>query len=137
MKKYLNLILLSTGIVALFSFMLYSNSEKAVADQEFDLDNHMHKVVYKELSVLTGFNPERSYSRCPSGFSYSNDDQKSNAEVAYGTIYNSEGCHREMFCQFKVMIEKKTTFLKKTANEPFVAMSDFIKKEQEKRTARY
>lgn len=136
MKKSLSLIVLSLGVITLFSFMFYSNSESALDDAQFDLDNHMHKIVYKELAVLTGYNPQKSYSRCPSGFSYHQAD-KSNAEVAYGTIYNAEGCHREPFCEFKVMIATKKTFLKKTATEPFIAMSDFVKKEQDKRTVRY
>lgn len=136
MKKSLSLIVLSLGVVALFSFMFYSNSEKALKETEFNLNDHMHKIVYKELSVLTGYNMQKSYSRCPSGFSY-NEAEKSNAEVAYGTIYNAEGCHREPFCEFKVMIAERKTFLKKTTTEPFIAMSDFIKKEQDKRTAKF
>lgn len=136
MKKYLSLSVLSLGVIALFSFMFYSNSEKALDEAEFNLDNHMHNVVYKEIGVLTGFNAEKSYSRCPSGFSY-NEAEKSTAEVAYGMIYNAEGCHREPFCEFKIMTAERKTFLKKTPTEPFIAMSDFIKKEQDKSVAKY
>ncbi|MBI3133961.1 MAG: hypothetical protein HYZ14_04725 [Bacteroidetes bacterium] len=136
MKKSLSLIVLSLGIITLFSFMMYSNSEKAVSDAEFDLDTHMEKIVFKEVGVLTGYDAKKSYSRCPSGLSYS-EDQKSTAQVSYGTIYNAEGCSREPFCQFKIMIAERKTFLKKTPNEPFIAMSDFVKREQEKRTAKF
>ncbi|MBK9190068.1 MAG: hypothetical protein IPM77_00460 [Crocinitomicaceae bacterium] len=136
MKKSLNLILLGTGILVLFSFMVFSNSEKALSDAEFNLDQHMERIVFKEIGILTGYDARKSYSRCPSGLSYS-EDQKSNSEVAYGTIYNAEGCSREPFCQFKVMIAEKKTFLKKTPNEPFIAMSDFVKREQDKRTAKF
>ncbi len=136
MKKSLSLIVLSLGVVTLFSFMFYANSEKALSDAEFNLNDHMHKIVYKELSALTGFNPEKSYSRCPSGFSF-NESEKTTSEVAYGTIYNAEGCHREPFCEFKVMIAERKTFLKKTPTEPFIAMSDFVKKEQDKRVVKY
>ena len=136
MKKSLNLIVLSLGVVTLFSFMFYANSEKAVSDAVFNLDNHMEKIVFKEIGILTGYDAKKSYSRCPSGLSYS-EDQKSNAEVAYGTIYNAEGCSRNPFCQFKVMVAERKTFLKKTPNEPFIAMSDFVKREQEKRTVRF
>jgi hypothetical protein len=136
MKKLMSLIVLSLGVVTLFSFMFYANSEKALNDAEFNLNDHMHKVVYKEIGVLTNYNPQKSYSRCPSGFSFNQSD-KTNAEVAYGTIYNAEGCHREPFCEFKVIIAEKKTFLKKTPTEPFIAMSDFVKKEQDKRVARY
>lgn len=136
MKKSLSLIVLSLGVVTLFSFMFYANSEKALSDAEFNLNDHMHKVVYRELNVLTGYNAQKSYSRCPSGFSFNQSD-KTNTDVAYGTIYNAEGCHREPFCEFKVMIAEKTTFLKKTPTEPFIAMSDFVKKEQEKKTAKF
>lgn len=136
MKKSMNLIFLGTGILLLFSFMVFSNSEKALSDAEFNLDQHMERVVFKEIGILTGYDARKSYSRCPSGLSYS-EDQKSNAEVAYGTIYNAEGCNREPFCQFKVMIAEKKTFLKKTPNEPFIAMSDFVKREQDKRTAKF
>jgi len=132
----MNLIFLGTGILLLFSFMVFSNSEKALSDAEFNLDQHMERVVFKEIGILTGYDARKSYSRCPSGLSYS-EDQKSNAEVAYGTIYNAEGCNREPFCQFKVMIAEKKTFLKKTPNEPFIAMSDFVKREQDKRTAKF
>lgn len=136
MKKSLSLIVLSLGVVTLFSFMFYTNSEKALADAEFNLSNHMEKVVYKEIGVLTGYDAKKSYSRCPSGLSFS-EDQKSNDEVAYGTIYNAEGCSRQPFCQFKVLIAERKTFLKKTPNEPFIAMSDFVKREQEKRTVKF
>lgn len=132
----MNLIFLGTGILLLFSFMVFSNSEKALSDAEFNLDQHMERVVFKEIGILTGYDARKSYSRCPSGLSYS-EDQKSNADVAYGTIYNAEGCSREPFCQFKVMIAEKKTFLKKTPNEPFIAMSDFVKREQDKRTAKF
>jgi hypothetical protein len=136
MKKSLSLIVLSLGVVTLFSFMFYSNSEKAVSEAEFSLDNHMEKVVFKEIGILTGYDAKKSYSRCPSGLSYS-EDQKSNEAVAYGTIYNAEGCSRNPFCQFKVIVAERKTFLKKTPNEAFIAMSDFVKREQEKRVAKY
>ena len=136
MKKSLNLIVLSLGVITLFSFMFYANSEKAISDAEFNLDSHMERVVFKEIGVLTGYDAKKSYSRCPSGLSYS-EDQKTTAQVAYGTIYNAEGCDRKPFCQFKVMIAERKTFLKKTPNEPFIAMSDFVKREQDKRTAKF
>lgn len=136
MKKSMNLIVLSLGIVTLFSFMFYSNSERAIAEGQFDLNQHMEKIVFKELGALVGYDARKSYSRCPTGLSYS-EDERSTAQVSYGTIYNAEGCDRNPFCQFKVIVSERKTFLKKTPNEPFLAMSDFIKKERDRGTARF
>lgn len=132
MKKSIYLFVLAGGIFTLFSFMLFSNAEKTTAENEFNLNDHMHKVVYKELAVLTGYNPQKSYSRCPSGFSFHKDDVKSNDAIAYGTIFSAQGCTRDEFCHFKVMVEGRKTFLKKETNDQFLAMDDFVKEEQSK-----
>ena len=128
MKKYIGLSVLSLGVIMLFSFMFYSNSESAKADDAFDLNTYMRETVYKELGVLTGYNPKKSFSRCPSGFSY-RADEKTNETLAYGTIYNAEGCHMEPFCEYKIVVAEKKTFLKKTKTEPFIALADFVKQE--------
>ena len=43
----------------------------------------------------------------------------------------------EPFCEYKIIIAEKKTFLKKTANEPFIAMNDFIKDELENDPAKF
>ena len=128
MKKYIGLSILSLSVVALFSFIFFGNSELSKANSEFNLDTFMRDKVYTEIGVLTGYNPKKSFSRCPSGFTYV-ENEKATAAVSYGTIYNAEGCHMEPFCEFKIIVAEKKTFLKKTANEPFIAMADFIKEE--------
>ena len=70
MKKYIGLSILSISVIALFSFIFYGNSEASKADSEFNLDTFMRDNVYTEIGVLTGYNPKKSFSRCPSGFSY-------------------------------------------------------------------
>ena len=136
MKKYIGLSILSISVIALFSFIFYGNSEASKADSEFNLDTFMRDNVYTEIGVLTGYNPKKSFSRCPSGFSYV-ENEKATAAVSYGTIYNAEGCHMEPFCEYKIIIAEKKTFLKKTANEPFIAMNDFIKDELENDPAKF
>lgn len=116
--------------------MIYENSDKAISENEFNLSKHMSDVVFKELQVLTGYNPAKSYSRCPSGMSYS-EDKRSTEEIAYGTIFNAEGCDRKPFCQFKVVAETRKTFLKKNPTDPFIAMSDYIKREKDNGTAKF
>jgi len=134
MKKYIGLTVLSLSVIALFSFVYFESA--APKDAEFNLDTFMRDKVYTEIGVLTGYNPKKSFSRCPSGFSF-NENEKSTDAVAYGTIYNAEGCHMEPFCQFKIIKAEKKTFLKKTQNEAFVAMSDFVKAELESDPAKF
>jgi hypothetical protein len=134
MRKYIGLSVLSLSVITLFSFMLYSNSEANLASKEFDLYQFMEDEVYTEIGVLTGYNPKKSFSRCPSGLSHESSEKSTDA-VAYGTIYNAEGCHMEPFCDYKIIIAERKTFLKKTPNEPFIAMADFVKKEQHKQEA--
>lgn len=136
MKKYIGLSILSLSVIALFSFIFYGNSEASKADSEFNLDTFMRDNVYTEIGILTGYNPKKSFSRCPSGFSYV-ENEKATAAVSYGTIYNAEGCHMEPFCEFKIIVAEKKTFLKKTTNEPFIAMNDFIKDEMESNPAKF
>ena len=137
MKKYIGLSILSLSIITLFSFIAYSDSEAGRGNNEFDLNQFMRDKVYTEIGVLTGYNPKKSFSRCPSGLSH-NTSEKTTDEVAYGTIYNAEGCDMEPFCEFKIIIAERKTFLKKTPNEPFIAMADFVKKEQRKQeTAKF
>lgn len=139
MKKYILSTVLGIGVIALCSFMFSGTSENVSDDKalnESEVYDFVRKEVYPQLEVLTTHDPRRVFSRCPSGFSSVYNDELSDGSYAIGTIYDAEGCSRVEFCDYKIDMLTKATFLKNTDEKEYLAIGEFIEIEKAKKIAR-
>ena len=96
MKKYFIALSFAAGVALLLSSF---NSTEKKADFDGDSDKisnsdvweYMHENVFNKLNVLVNYDKERSFSRCPSGFSQYMDEEMSGNEYVYGTITFAQG----------------------------------------------
>ena len=135
MKKYF----IALSIAAGFALVLSSfNSTESVTENEGDTEEisssevweYMHENVFDKLGTLVNYDKERSFSRCPSGFSQYMDEELSDNKFVYGTITYAQGCSRDDFCLYKVDWTEKETYLKKKDKDDFVALDTFVKNEK-------
>jgi hypothetical protein len=136
MKKYfIALTFIAGSALALSSFNATSNTnedgEKETVSNS-DVWEHMHDKVFTKLNVLVNYDKERAFSRCPSGFSQYLNSEVSDNNTVYGTITFAQGCSQDEFCLYKLDWSKKTTYLKKTEKEEYVALDVFVKNEKSK-----
>ena len=132
MKKYLAIALFAVTAVLFTSFNASydSNSGEDGEITNTEVWEHMRKNVFNELKPLVNYKEEKMFSRCPSGFAQYQDKDQTNDKMVFGTITFAQGCERDEFCLYKIDWETKTTYLKKTKKDDFVAVSTFVKTEK-------
>lgn len=139
MKKLTGILSMSIGIVILSVFISSYEKTETSTDEKLDysvVSKYLSENVYPELEVLAPYSAKKSFSRCPSGFSQSMDTDKTGNVLAFGTIYNAEGCSRVEFCDYKVDMVNKEAYLKNLDDKEYMAMDKYIEGEKEKKTAK-
>ncbi len=132
--------LMSISVLVFSVFISSYQSSDDLEDEKIeyqDVSAFLWDNVYPELDVLTPNSYKRSFSRCPSGFSQSLDEEKTGDTFAFGTIFNADGCYREEFCDYKVNMIEKLVYLKNLDEKEYVAMDEYIAMEKDKKTAKF
>lgn len=139
MKKYLGMGIMGVAI-AVFSIVLSSyEKQEEVTEEGFtysDVSKFLRENVFTKLEVLSPYSAKKSFSRCPSGFSHNLDEKQSGNIMAFGTIYNAEGCSRYPFCNYMVDMVEKEVFLKNLEEDTYQDMATYIEVEKEKKVAK-
>ena len=121
MKKYLIGMTFAAGVALLLSSFNATEGTTETDKGKETVDHaevweYMHDNVFNKLNALVNYDKERSFSRCPSGFSQYMDKELSDAETVFGTITFAQGCSRDEFCLYKLDWVEKETYLKKKEN---------------------
>ena len=137
MKKYIALGFVA-GILLVFSSFHASEANNEEVEGEVEAVSnskvweYMHENVFDKLNDLVNYDKERSFSRCPSGFSQYMDEELSSNQMVYGTITFAQGCDRDEFALYKLDWVNKETYLKKTKKDNYVALDTFVENERKK-----
>lgn len=126
MKKLIATVLLSVGLIS-FSALMASETGTPTGETDYTkVHTHIRKVVYPKLYDLVDYNPKKSFSRCPSGFAHSIEEEKTQDMWVFGTMYYRQGCSSETFCYFKMNMETEKVFLKKENEKTYASLSNFV-----------
>jgi hypothetical protein len=129
MKKYIIVGILGISIVS-FGALVSNELDGAKPDGEksqYQIVNEiMHENVYPELYDLVDYDPEKRFSRCPSGMAQVIDEELSTNEMIWGEIFNREGCSSEHFALYQLNLTTKVVKLKAEEKESFSSIDAFV-----------
>ena len=137
MKRSMLIFVLSASVLSFGTILNLNNhsSDPATEKDYSSVHTFMREQVYPKLSKKMNFSPEKSFSRCPSGFAHSIDEQNSSDELVYGTLFYRSGCSRETFCLFKFDVPAKKIYLRNNEDEKYASIDAFVKRSDDDKPA--